>query len=120
MEILAEDIHTIKNNHTRFLILAPAASNVVAHGADKASIYFQTDHKQGSLLRVLQALENTDMNLTKLQSNPIPDEPWRYRFHVDTEFGNVESFLKTLDTMRAEAQEMKVYGIYKKGTNHTA
>jgi prephenate dehydratase len=120
LNILAPDIHTIKNNHTRFLILAPASGTIAAHGADKASIYFKTDHRQGTLLRVLQALEHTDMNLTKLQSYPIPSEPWRYLFHVDMEFGTVESFFNTLDQMRAEAQELKVYGIYKKGTDHTA
>ena len=120
MEIIAPDIHTIKNNHTRFLILAPENSGIVAHGADKASIYFKTDHKQGSLFRVLQAMENTDMNMTKLQSYPIPSEPWHYMFHVDMEFGNVESFIRTLDAMRAEAQEMQVYGVYKEGLDHSA
>ncbi|MDR0954423.1 MAG: prephenate dehydratase, partial [Rikenellaceae bacterium] len=115
LDIVARDIHTIKNNHTRFLILAPEKSEIVAHGADKASIYFKTDHQQGSLFRVLRALENTDMNMTKLQSYPIPSEPWHYMFHVDMEFGNVESFLRTLDAMRAETQEMRVYGIYKRG-----
>ncbi|MDL2230345.1 prephenate dehydratase [Alistipes sp. OttesenSCG-928-L06] len=120
MEIIAPDIHTIKNNYTRFLILAPSDSGIVAHGADKASIYFKTNHEQGTLLRVLKAMENSDMNLTKLQSYPIPSEPWHYMFHVDMEFGNVESFIRTLDAMRAEAREMEVYGIYKKGLDHSA
>ena len=117
MEIVAPDIHTIKNNHTRFLILAPADSGIVAHGANKASIYFKTNHQQGSLLRVLKAMESTDINMTKLQSYPIPSEPWHYMFHVDMEFDNVESFIRTLDAMRAESQEMQVYGIYRKGQN---
>ena len=120
MEIIAPDIHTIKNNHTRFLILAPEKSNIVAHGANKASIYFKTNHEQGTLFKVLQAMENTDMNMTKLQSYPIPSEPWHYMFHVDMEFGNVESFIRTLDAMRAESSEMQVYGIYKKGLDHSA
>ncbi|MCD8186062.1 MAG: prephenate dehydratase, partial [Rikenellaceae bacterium] len=120
MEILAEDIHTIKNNHTRFLILTPKESEIVAHDADKASVYFKTDHRQGSLLRVLKAMENSDINMTKLQSYPIPSEPWHYMFHVDMEFGNVESFIRTLEAMRAESAEMQVYGIYKKGSDHSA
>ena len=120
MEIIAPDIHTIKNNHTRFLILAPEKSGIVAHNANKASIYFKTNHEQGTLFRVLKAMENTDMNMTKLQSYPIPSEPWHYMFHVDMEFGNVESFIRTLDAMRTESQEMQVYGIYKKGLGHSA
>ena len=117
MNILAEDIHTIKNNYTRFLIVAPKNGDIVAHNADKAPLYFKPDHEHGSLLRVLRAMENSDINMTKLQSYPIPSEPWHYMFHVDMEFGNVEVFINTLDAMREASEELHVYGVYRKGTN---
>jgi Prephenate dehydratase len=117
LEIIAENINTIKDNYTRFLILAPINSDIVAHNADKASVYVKTDHQNGSLLKVLKALENSDINMTKLQSYPIPSEPWHYTFHIDMEFGNVEVFIRTLDMMRAASEEINVYGVYKKGIN---
>lgn len=118
MKIVAPDIHTIKNNYTRFLILAPKESNMAAHNANKASLYFKTDHEHGSLLRVLKAMENSDINMTKLQSYPIPSEPWHYMFHVDMEFGNVEVFINTIDAMREAAEEVHIYGVYQKGLNN--
>ncbi len=117
MEIVARDIHTIKNNQTRFLIVAPDDSSLVAHGANKASLYFKTNHEHGSLMRVLRAMEHSDINLSKLQSYPIPSEPWHYMFHVDMEFDNVEIFIRTIDRMRREAEELHIYGVYKKGEN---
>jgi len=115
LEILEREINTIKNNHTRFLILAPKNSNVVAHNANKASLFIKTDHAHGSLFKVLQAMENSDINMSKLQSYPIPSEPWHYMFHIDLEFGNVEVFVHTLEAMRNAAAELYVYGVYQKG-----
>ncbi len=118
LEIIARDIHTIKHNYTRFLILAPRESDIVSHNADKASLYFKTDHKHGSLLRVLQAMSNSDMNMTKLQSYPIPSEPWHYMFHVDAEFSSVEVFFNCIEKMRKESEELHIYGIYQKGIDN--
>lgn len=113
LHILAPDIHSIKNNCTRFLLLRPE-HQPVDERADKASLCFKTDHRQGSLLRVLREMEDTSINMTKLQSSPVPSEPWHYMFHVDMEFGCIEDYNRVIGRMRETTEELHVYGVYKK------
>jgi len=53
LDVITPDIHTLKNNITRFLIMVPAKQKMEIADADKASIYFQTDHSKGILSKVL-------------------------------------------------------------------
>ena len=89
--------------------------HTIAPDSDKASLYFKTDHRQGALLRVLRQMEDSSINLTKLQSYPIPAEPWNYLFHVDMEFDTLHDYICTLDRLQDVAQSIHVYGVYKKG-----
>lgn len=114
LKIIAPDIHSIKNNCTRFLILKHR-DNAIAEDADKASLYFKTNHTQGSLLSVLRMMEDSEINMTKLQSHPIPSEPWHYLFHVDMEFNSMEDYNRTIEKMKNVAEEVHVYGVYKRG-----
>lgn len=114
LEILAPDIHTIKNNCTRFLIIRPD-HQVIDEQANKASLCFKTDHEHGSLLRVLREMEDSSINMTKLQSSPIPSVPWHYMFHVDMEFDSMDDYNRVIERMRRACLELHVYGVYKKG-----
>lgn len=114
LEIIAPDIHSIRNNFTRFVLLRPTGEPLDA-AADKASLCFKTDHKHGSLMRVLSELEQTTINMTKLQSSPIPSEPWHYMFHVDMEFETMDDYERVIRAMRAVSEELHVYGVYKRG-----
>ena len=113
LNILAPDIHSIRNNYTRFLILRPEHQQVDER-ADKASLCFKTDHEHGSLLRVLSTMEDSSINMTKLQSSPIPSEPWHYMFHVDMEFACLDDYNRVIGKMRGVTDELHVYGVYKK------
>lgn len=114
LEIIAPNIHTMKNNYTRFLVLKPQ-QNVENEGANKASVNFHTDHSKGSLARVLTKIAENGINLSKLQSFPIPGTNWLYSFHADMEFDTVEQFNRVMKEMKPLTEELKVYGIYKKG-----
>ena len=114
LEIIVPDIHTIKHNATRFMVLK-RADNISRPGANKASFYFTIDHEKGSLLRVLQQTADGGINLSKLQSYPIPSDPWNYLFHVDMEFDHYDDCMLTLNRMRRVASEVYVYGIYPRG-----
>ena len=112
---LAPNIHTLKNNYTRFLVLQlPEASEKVTN-ADKASIMFQTDHSKGSLAKVLSAIANGGINLSKLQSMPIPGSDWKYSFHADMEFESLDQFNEVIKDIAPLTIDMKVYGVYKNG-----
>lgn len=113
LEIIAPDIHSIRNNCTRFLILRPD-HQVVAEDADKASLCFKTNHAHGSLMQVLREMEDSTINMTKLQSSPIPSEPWHYMFHVDMEFDRMADYNRVIERMRLVTEELHVYGVYKK------
>lgn len=115
LEVLAPDIQTQKNNITRFLVLQGEKDAVDVAGADKASMYFQTDHSRGSLAKVLTEIARLGINLSKLQSMPIPGSTFKYGFYADMEFDNGKQLGKVLDTVGSLTNNMKVFGIYKKG-----
>lgn len=112
LEILTPDIHTIKNNHTRFLIIQRNRHQIVEN-ANKVSLCFQAKHENGSLLSVLEQLR--DVNLTKIQSSPMPDQPWTYMFHIDFEFDTVENYNSIIERIYSAAQQVHVYGVYRSG-----
>ena len=112
LKIIAPEINTIKSNYTRFMVLKRHDHNIDPQ-ADKASLYFKTDHREGSLLRALSQLQG--INLSKLQSYPIPSEPWHYLFHIDLEFGCLNDYIRNLDRLQAAAEEVHVYGVYRSG-----
>ena len=115
LEVIAPDIHTLKNNITRFLILVPAKSKVEINDADKASIYFQTDHSKGILSKVLAKISQGGVNLSKLQSMPIPGSTFKYGFYADLEFENKKQIEKVLEAVKGMTNSFKVFGLYKKG-----
>jgi len=115
LEILAPDIHTMKNNVTRFLVLKRDSDVVEVMGADKASIYFQTDHSKGILARVLTSIADGGINLSKLQSMPIQGSNFKYGFYADLEFDNRKQLEKVLQSISSLTNSIKIFGIYKKG-----
>jgi prephenate dehydratase len=117
LEIAAENIHTEKNNYTRFLILQKKA--VENADANKASLSFHTDHSRGSLARVLMKIADGGINLSKLQSFPIPSNAWQYNFHADVEFNSMEQFQTVLNEIEPVTEAVKVYGIYKNGNSNS-
>ncbi|MFN2439239.1 MAG: prephenate dehydratase, partial [Chitinophagaceae bacterium] len=115
LNMLVANIHSEKNNYTRFLVLQKQSGNTITEEANKASINFHTDHSKGSLAKVLTVVANGDINLSKLQSFPIPGSNWKYSFHADMEFENLKQFYKVIEKIKPITQQVKVYGIYKKG-----
>jgi prephenate dehydratase len=115
LEILASNIHTLKNNYTRFLVLERPEFAVDIEGADKASVNFQTDHSKGSLAKVLSKIAEGDINLSKLQSFPIPGSDWRYSFHADLEFQHLDQFNTVIKNIEPITEGLRIYGVYKKG-----
>lgn len=115
LEVLAPNIHTEKNNYTRFLVLKRAADADSAEGANKASISFSTNHTRGSLAKVLSKIAGAGINLSKLQSFPKPGSDWKYYFHADLEFDSINQFNKLIKNILSIITELKVYGIYQSG-----
>ena len=115
LDVITPDIHTLKNNITRFLIMVPAKQKLEIAGADKASIYFQTDHSKGILSKVLAKIAQGGANLSKLQSMPIPGSTFKYGFYADIEFEQKKQLDKLLVDLKLMTNSFKVFGLYKKG-----
>lgn len=115
LEVLAPNIHTMKNNYTRFLILKRKDTAEEIPDANKASVNFHTDHSRGSLAKVLTRIAEGGINLSKLQSFPIPGSHWQYSFHADMEFDSLEQFRQVMNEIEPLTVSLQVYGIYKNG-----
>jgi prephenate dehydratase len=115
LDVIGPDIHTLKNNITRFLIMVPAKQKVEIADADKASIYFQTDHSKGILSKILAKIAQGGANLSKLQSMPIPGSTFKYGFYADIEFEQKKQLDKLLVELKLMTNNFKVFGLYKKG-----
>jgi prephenate dehydratase len=115
LDIAVPNIHTLKNNYTRFLIVEREDAAGKINDADKASLSFHTDHSRGSLARVLTKIADDGINLSKLQSFPIPDTDFKYSFHVDMEFNRIDQFEKVIRDIKPLTEHLKIYGVYKRG-----
>lgn len=115
LKILAKDIHTVKNNFTRFLAIKRADKVIFDSTANKASLYFKVSHKHGSLVNVLTCFEKYNLNMTKLQSYPIPSDPFRYLFHTDMEFDDMANFKAAVSSVSGIVEDLSICGIYRRG-----
>lgn len=113
LKVIAPEIQTIKNNSTRFIIVKTINKELPKEVINKASIRFVTDHKRGSLATVLNVMSDCNLNLTKIQSLPIIETPWKYAFFVDITFDSYNHFSKAKSLLDIMSEDFKVLGEYK-------
>lgn len=111
LEILAESIETYKQNFTRFLILDDSIQ-VDKTKVDKSSMCFTLSHTPGSLAHVLTILSFYGMNLTRIQSLPIPGQEWQYFFYVDIKFDDYTRYEQALAAVRPLMEDLTILGEY--------
>ena len=116
LNILSKNIQTIKNNETRFVIVSKK-SLINDSKSNKASIKFSLSHKTGSLATILNILRDCNLNLTKIQSLPIIETPWKYSFFIDTTYDSIDSLEKALKLIDENSESLKVLGTYKNNIN---
>jgi len=113
MDILASGIENLKKNYTRFWILS--TNNTADRILDKASLNFKLLHRPGALADALEAIRTESLNLTLIQSLPIPDKPNEYAFHVDVTWKQGTDYLRCLDILSKKTNNLIIHGIYKSG-----
>ena len=113
LEILASGIHTKKSNATRFLIISKIKKEPNGEVLNKASLKFELESTRGSLVSVLNIFRDFNLDMTKIQSMPIIETPWKYSFFVDVIFEDHSEFLKAMEIITVMTDHLKILGTYK-------
>jgi prephenate dehydratase len=111
LEILAADIQTVKNNFTRFIILEKHTPTWRPE-VTKASVKITISNQKGSLARLLGRFAEAGLDLTKIQSVPVIDQPWNYSFFIDTVFEKPADFQQVLAEVQQEMEAFLLVGLY--------
>ena len=111
LSVLKENIYTNAGNSTRFIIVTK--DKIYWKGAGKISVSYELPHATGSLYNSLSHFIYNGLNMTKIESRPVPGKNWEYRFFVDFE-GNLSSSAvkNTLLGLKEEAQNLRIHGNY--------
>ena len=111
LEVVKDNVGDENPNFTRFYILSKGA-DFDAH-PNKGSVTLKTHNHVGGLSDILVVLKEANLNLTKIQSVPIPKNPSSYAFHLDIEFEDKKVFDETISKLAPLVESIKVLGIYK-------
>jgi prephenate dehydratase len=114
LEIIAKSVHTVKSNKTRFVILKDSNKLISKELINKASIKFELEDNPGALATVLNVLNNSKLNLSKIQSLPVIETPFTYAFFVDVVFEKYKHFEKTTKILKLMTTHFKVLGEYQR------
>ena len=113
LSILKKNIQTIKNNETRFVIVSSQESLNSTLKKNKASLKLILNHRNGSLAKVLNIFAEYSINLTKIQSIPVIETPWKYAFFIDLTFNNIKDYINAIEKIKLSSELFKEFGVYK-------
>jgi prephenate dehydratase len=116
-EVLIAGIEDHAENYTRFHLLlreppVRASDWLPVEGANKASLAFSVMHKPGTLVLALEEFARAGVNLTKIESRPVPGMPWEYVFFVDVRFDSAAQINSALVKLSQHCQMVKELGRY--------
>jgi prephenate dehydratase len=116
-EVLVPGVEDHAENYTRFHLLRreDAVVREAVDGEDKMSLAFAIEHRPGTLVAALDRLARAGVNLTKIESRPVPGSPWEYVFYVDVRFDSAEEADAALAALREHCRMVKVLGRYRAG-----
>ncbi|HRD06074.1 MAG: prephenate dehydratase domain-containing protein [Saprospiraceae bacterium] len=112
LTILHQNIENNVHNFTRFFVISSKPTQVQT--ANKASVYLSVADEKGKLLAVLQQIYNHKMNLSKLQSFPVPGRFRAYYFHLDIEFDHLSAYWELSQSLKSITTEYKELGLYQR------
>lgn len=111
LEVLKEHVYDNEANSTRFIIATN--QRIFRKDAGKISICFELPHTSGALYSILSHFIYNGLNMTGIESRPIPGRNWEYHFFVDFEGNLAQSSVRTaLRGIRSEAINLKILGNY--------
>lgn len=116
LQVLASDIADQTSNRTRFLVCRQGEADLAPPALDsKLSLGFVTAHRPGALAAVLDACARHRLNLSRLDSRPIPELPFNYRFYADLELPAGAGPEPLLADLRQLTSELRPFGVFPRG-----
>lgn len=115
-QVLLRGVEDHDENYTRFYLIRREDAPIDAESdsaADKMSVAFAIAHRPGTLVTALQRLADTGVNLTRIESRPVPGSPWEYVFYVDARFDATGQADAALAALREHCRMVKVLGRYR-------
>ncbi|MHC5110810.1 MAG: bifunctional 3-deoxy-7-phosphoheptulonate synthase/chorismate mutase [Planctomycetota bacterium] len=113
LAVLKRGIANHPDNYTRFLVVGREPREVDPRIPCKTSLVMSTNHKPGSLVEALLSFRNAGLNLTKLESRPVPDNAWEEMFYLDFEGNTADGHVQsTLEELRKVSRFIRVLGSY--------
>jgi prephenate dehydratase len=117
LTVLRRNIEDYPHNRTRFGIIVASAENARHPGGlpeapYKVSCAVELPHVPGSLARLLTRIAGLDINLTKIESRPIPEAPWHYRFFIDMELSGQDQDLSVVKVLQDSTESYRLLGRY--------
>lgn len=111
LKVLKSSINYSSENSTRFIIVS--GKRMCKRDAGKISICFEIPHESGSLYHMLSHIIYNNLNMNKIESRPIKDKSFEYRFFVDFE-GNLKdgAVQNALKGLAEEAGKLRILGNY--------
>lgn len=111
LEIIKQGVNQSESNSTRFVIVSN--QKIFCSGSHKVSICLEVPHASGSLYHMLSHFIYNDLNMTRIESRPIEDRNWEYRFFIEFEGNLADASVKNaLRGLREEARTLKILGCY--------
>lgn len=115
LEIIGKDIHSVKNNTTRFVIVEKEQKEISGDEINKASLKFELEDQPGNLAKVLTMISDYGLNMTKILSLPIITTPFQYSFFVDVVFESYREYQEAKKNLELMTKHFKILGEYKSG-----
>ena len=111
LKLVEEDVQDNGNNYTRFICISKNPE--IYPGAEKTSVMMTLPHRPGALYNILSRLYSLGVNITKLESRPIPDKDFQFMFYFDIEC-NVysEEFTRLIGELEVLSKDFRYLGSY--------
>lgn len=112
LQLLKNNVADSDHNYTRFVIISKGKN--LGEEITKASIKINLPHQPGTLSTMLQEIKKLNINISKIQSIPVPDNPEVFAFITDIEFDDEQQFNKLLQRMNRMKTDFKLLGKYQR------
>jgi prephenate dehydratase len=115
-EVLQAGVEDNEQNFTRFHLIRRSQDPPLTNSAgtdNKLSVAFAIEHRPGTLVAALERLARAGVNLTKIESRPVPGSPWEYVFYVDVRFDTPGKAEAAIAALTEHCRMVKVLGRYR-------